>query len=643
MHSGLIAFGARSRVLSGRLLSRLGFHEDSFLLVLAILIGVVTAWAAVGFHELIIFIRNTLYTGAGPRSGLYGAGILMLIMIPAAGGLAVGLISRFVFRTREGHGVIDVIESVARTSGTVRPLSAVEKILTSAVTIGTGGSAGAEGPIVQIGAGIAAWFGQFFALARRHMPVLIGCGSAAGISAIFNAPIGGVFFTLEVILLDFSLRTFTPVVLASVVANVTTKAIFQLFGQDFGAIFALPAWEVAGRIDLSWAHMGNFVLLGLLCGAVGVSLTRMSGWTEGWFGRMPIPRWSKPALGGSMLGVLGVFYVLVFGWWLLDRPKPIPVDDYPLPAFFSDGYGVIRQLVQAGPPAGPEIATAATPTLSGFYAAHSPGILLLLLGSLVVIKIVATCLTLSSGGSGGIIAPSLFLGATAGGFLGVLLRLAGMDVAPHLYALVGMGAVLAAVVHAPLASILILLELTQDHNIILPAMLATVIATGAARLIFRDSIYTMSLRLRGVRLGTMADLTLLRRLTVEQVDLEPATVLNLHDPLQNALDIAAQTGAGNFIACDERGIYAGMLVARDLNTALLQREAVPLLLVEELVRADIPLVSSKEDLATVLDMFARHDVDHLPVSISPATGRVIGVITRAGLMRRYQRALGEGA
>ena len=646
--------GARVRVLVGRLLVRLGFQEESFLLALAILIGIVTAWAAVGFHELIVVIRNWLYSGIGPRTDLFGRGIFMLILLPAAGGLAVGLISRYVFLTREGHGIIDVIESVVRTSGIIRPLSAIEKILTAAITIGTGGSAGAEGPIVQIGAGIASGVGQLFAVARQHMPVLIGCGCAAGISAIFNAPIGGVFFTLEIILLDFSLRTFTPVVLASVVANVTTKAIFRMFGHEFDAIFALPSWQVHTQLDLSWAHMGNFVLLGLLCGVVGVSLTRLSAWMEPWFGRMRIPRWTKPGVGGALVGALAVIYVMVFGWWMLDRPKPIDFQDYPLPAFFSDGYGVIRQLVQAEPdaagpavaipaPAGPpQPGAAPATTFHGFYAEHTPRMMLLLLGALVVLKVVATCLTLASGGSGGIIAPSLFLGAAAGGFLGVLLRLMGMSVAPHLYALVGMGAVLAAVVHAPLASILILLELTQDHKIILPAMLATVTATGAARMLFRDSIYTMSLRARGVRVGTMTDLTLLRRLTVEQVNLEPATVLGLHDPLQTALSIADQTGAGNFVVVDDRKTYAGMLVARDLNTALMQREAVPLLLVEELVRTDIPLVSNKEDLATVLDIFARHDVDHLPVSISPTTGRVIGVISRSATMRRYQRALAEG-
>src|SRR5439155_17821666 len=200
----------------------------------------VTAGAAVGLHELIVLIREALYRRGGP-SYLYGRGVWLLIAIPAAGGLAVGALSRFVFREREGHGLVDVLESVLRAGGMIRPLSAVEKNATSAITIGTGGSAGAEGPIIQIGAAIASGIGQVFRLARPHMPVLIGCGSAAGISAIFNSPIGGLLFTLEVILRDFSIRTLTPLVIASVIANFTTRSIFTaFFHEDYRAIFNMP-------------------------------------------------------------------------------------------------------------------------------------------------------------------------------------------------------------------------------------------------------------------------------------------------------------------------------------------------------------------------------------------------------------------
>lgn len=624
----VLAGMVRIRLFASRALSRLGFREDAFLLLLAVLIGIVTAGAAVGFHELIQAIRNLLYANLGPRVALYHKGILLLILLPALGGLAVGLITRYVFGVREGHGIVDVIESVIRSSGIIRPLSAIEKILTSAITIGSGGSAGAEGPIVQIGAGIASGVGQLFGVARAQMPLLIGCGSAAGISAIFDSPIGGVFFTLEVILLDFSLRTFAPVVLASVIANVMTKEIFLWRHEQYEAIFALPPWVVSNQAELGWTHLANFILLGMVCGVVGVALTRMMSFTEERFERMHIAKEFRPAIGGALLGVLGVIYVMIFGWWMLGRPKPVTFGTYPLPAFFSDGYGVIRQLVSTG--------TAGGNTL---YEQYDLRVLMILLAVLVLFKILGTCATLGSGGSGGIIAPSLFLGATAGGFVGLFLRSIGAHVEPSVYAMVGMGAVLAAVVHAPLASVLILLEVTGDQKLILPGMLATIVATGIARNIFRDSIYSASLRERGVKLGTAADLSVLRRLTVESVELEPLTAVKPTDSLEHVLELTNRLGVGDFAVLDEGGNYAGMVVSDDVKVALLQREAVPLLLVRDLMRVEVTPVSISDDLAAVLDIFSKFDLDHLAVRVSKSSRKIVGMVSRAKMLRRYQRGL----
>lgn len=618
---------SRFRVVAVRLLGRLGFGEESFQVLLAILIGAVTAVAAVSFHELIDWIRRLLYMHLGGQVDLYSRGAALLIVLPAAGGLAVGLLSRYVFSAREGHGVVDVIESVIRSRGFIRPIAAIEKILTSAVTIGSGGSAGAEGPIVQIGAAIASGIGQLFRITRAHMPILIGCGSAAGISAIFNSPIGGVLFTLEVILRDFSVRAFAPVVIASVIANVTTQAIFRdVLGDPVRAIFQIPAWRV-GQSPLSgWGDIGGFALLGLLCGLVGVSMTRLMHRGEDLFSRLRLPQPLKPTVGGALLGLGGVFYIMVFGWAMLDQPKPFAFSAYAPPAFYGDGYGVVRELLG-----------------QDFYADARAHQLLLLLAFLCVAKIIATCLTLASGGSGGIIAPCVFLGAVAGGLLGMAMRqMPGVHgLQPHLFALVGMGAVLAAVVHAPLASILILLELTGDYGLVLPAMLASVIATGTARLLFRDSIYTLSLRRRGLRFGTAADVSLLRRMTVEQVDLEPATVVAAGDSFQQVLNLVDTTGARDLVVFDDKGRYVGMLVAEDIQTALIQREAVPLLLAGELCRTSVPMVHNGDDLATVLSLFTVHNVDRLPVCVSDASAGVIGVISRAALMKRYQRELGD--
>lgn len=616
---------SRGRVLSIRLLQRLGLREESFLIVPAIIIGVVSAGAAVGFHELIYKIRNVFYYSVRPEL-LYGWGLPLLIVFPAIGGLLVGVISRYIVRSREGHGVIDVIESVVRTSGFVRPAAAIEKIMTSALTIGSGGSGGAEGPIVQIGAAIASGVGQLFRFARHQMPVLIGCGSAAGISAIFNAPIGGVLFTLEVILQDFSIRTFTPLVVSSVIANVTTRAIFaQLEGSDYPAIFAMPTFGSGAATHLaSWAQVPNFVLLGLLCGLAGVTLTRVMGAFETRFARLSRLGALRPALGGAMVGAMGVIYVLIFGRLLLDQPKPFAFEQYPMPAFFSDGYGVIHTLLTGG-----------------FYAHMEVGTILLLLSFLCMVKIVATGVTLASGGSGGVIAPSLFVGATAGGFVGTMLRQTGWfeSLHPEVYALVGMGAALAAVVHAPMASILILFELTADYRVTLPAMLATVTAVGAARLVFPDSVYTYTLRLRGIRWGSASDLSILRRTCVEQVELEPASTLRPADPAQRVFDLVTQLGTISFVVTNEDGSYLGMVVTDEINQALIQREAVPLMIVSELMRTDIPLVSSGDDLSRVFDLFGKYEVSHLPVCLASKPKHVIGLISRNELMKTYQDAL----
>jgi CIC family chloride channel protein len=623
------------RILITRLLARLGIGEGALLVPLAAVIGVVTAAAAVGFHELIVFIRDHLYRleryGLG-TDFLYGHGLFLLVLLPALGGLAVGVFSTYLMRAREGHGIVDVLETVTRGGGgNIRLLVALEKILTSAVTIGSGGSAGAEGPIVQIGAAIASGVGRLFQVARPHFPVLVGCGSAAGISAIFNSPIGGVLFTLEVILLDFSVRAFTPIVVASVIANVATQGIFHHLDPHASqySIFVLPSWVTDHALRLTWGGVANFALLGAVCGLVGATLTRLMYRAEDAFGRLNVPRALKPALGGAAVGALGVLYVLLFGWGLLGRAKPVGLSYYPMPAFYGDGYGVVQRLLDGN-----------------FYGQFTTfGDVVLLLAFLVLAKIAATVLTLGSGGSGGVIAPSLFLGATSGALVGLLLQEAGYaaGVEVPFYALIGMGAVLSAVVHAPLAAILILFDVSQTPATIVPAMLASVVAAGSARLIFPDSIYSLSLRRRGVRVGSGGDLALLRRLTVEQVELEPVVSVAASMSLERLLQLTAETGASDVVALNPDGTYAGMVSSDDMRTALWQREAIPLLTVGELARGEVPVVRSGDDLASVVATFAQYEVNRLPVCVAARPERVIGLVSRSALMRRYHRALTAGS
>lgn len=612
----------RLAVLAKRLIARFGLRPDVFVLPLAVVIGVATSILAVVFHELIRFIRDQLYLRSGPEL-LYGRGLALLIAIPAAGGLVVGLVSRYVLRAKEGHGVVDVMESVIRSRGFVKPLSAVEKILTSAVTIGTGGSAGAEGPIVQIGAAVSSAVGNLLSLDRRHMPLLIGCGSAAGISSIFHSPIGGVLFTLEVILRDFSIRTFGPVVVASVVANITTQWSFSSMGlEGYHALFVAAPFQQLTDLALSWTHAGVFLGLGILCGLVGVSLTMMMRASERAFA--PLQRLGpiKPAIGGALLGVLGMVYILFFGW-MLNTPKPIPFDQYPMPAFFGDGYGVIHSMLTGS-----------------FGAATNSGSIVLLLSVLIAFKLIGTCVTLSSGGSGGVIAPSIFLGAALGSLTGSLLHAGSVSVVPtRVLALVGMGGVLVAVVHSPLASILILFELTQDPGVVVPAMLVTVTATGIARLIFSDSVYTMSLHRRGLRPGGAVDQSFLRQLTVERVSLDSIIRVRPNDTIEHLIEVAMQTKADNFLVVDEGGHMVGMIVGEDLKVASISRETGMLVTAADVMRQSVPALTTLDDLATAMDLFTEANLESIPVRLASHSGAVIGFLSRDTLMRLYQKRI----
>ncbi len=626
---------ARLRIIGNRLAVRLGIGDGAMLLPLAVLVGVLTATAAVAFHELILLIRDTLYRRAGAEF-LYGRGMWLLVVIPTVGGLVVGIITRLVSGEREGHGVVDVMESVARTRGFVKARTAIEKIFTSAVTIGTGGSAGAEGPIVQIGAAVSGGVAHVFRLSRHQMPVLVGCGCAAGISAIFNAPLGGLLFTLEVILHDFRARAITPIVVSAVIANVTMRGIVEwLYEHGHGnaayiTVFADPSLELAGQSLLSWQQVPAYALLGLACGLIGAGLTRSMQAGEGLFRRVVTgPPWVKamrPAAGGFLLGLLGLAAVLAAPESLGGRTGPFGFSEYPMPAFFGDGYGVIETLLQ--------------PT-GEFYDRYNAGALLALLVGLALIKLLATVLTLGSGGSGGVIAPSLFLGAVVGGATAVALRQLGWfgEVSLPAYTVVGMAALLAAVVHAPLASLLIIFEITGDtgsnNAILLPALLAVVVAIGSSRLITRDSIYDSALRRRGVRVAA-ADPQVLSRLSVEQVNLDPAATIRESEPFERVIELMDRWSSRNFAVLDATGKYVGFLVEEDVNLTLLGHEAMPLVVVGELMRTDVPLVSAGDDLQSAFDLFARLDVSHLPVGIGRGdTSRVIGLISRASLMRRY--------
>tara|TARA_R110002072_G_scaffold42064_9_gene117777 strand:+ start:61515 stop:63338 length:1824 start_codon:yes stop_codon:yes gene_type:complete len=590
-------------------------HPDGWLNVLGAIIGAITAIGAVLFAKGLLRVEHW----TGHLQGEWAWWTLPLI--PMAGALLTGLLVYRFAREAGGHGVPQVLDAIVRKGGKIPARIGLVKVIASICTVGTGGSGGAEGPIVQIGAVTGSVIANKIGVPRQHIGTLVGCGAAAGISSIFNAPIAGVFFALEILLRDFSLKTFTPIVIASVFATAMTQVIL---GEN-NAIFAteLPTYV------FSVFELPSYIVLGVLCAFGAWSFTMVLERGEDAFDKLRVHPVLKPVIGALMLGLLGLAGMWAFGNM---SGRSILGDGHEsIPAFFGNGYAVIGHLLD------PVSYTDAS-ILWG-----AMGVLLIL----VVAKILATTFTLASGGSGGVFAPGLFTGAAIGGVFGILLEKLGLIAdgsSPASYALVGMAAVIAGTTFAPMTAILILFEITREPHVLAPIMLAAIVSTAMTRKLMPDSIYTAKLRRAGVRIGTSRDMSLLRHVPVSSVDYAalPPEPVYASDPLSKLITLHAHHNVPDFPVVDSDGKYIGMVTGTDMRTALIDREAIPLLLVAELMRDDLPIIKPDEHLDTVMEKFARHEISSL-VLVDGFTGtKPLALVTRAKVMARYNAVLDEG-
>jgi CIC family chloride channel protein len=494
------------------------------LLGLALVVGGGAGGGAVLFRWLIKVFTLALsghgdYSAVGHAANPHvpGLGRWFVILAPVVAGLLYGPLVQFFAREARGHGVPEVMYAVARRGGRIAPQVAAVKALASALCIGGGGSVGREGPIVQIGSALGSTLGRIAKVAEPRMRVLVACGAAGGIAATFNAPLAGVFFAMELILRDFTAEAFGMVVVSSVTASVIGRAAF---GNH--AFLTLPPFGVH---DL--AQYALFAALGLLAGAAGVVFTRVLYWIEDgcdWvWAALRGPEWARPAVGGFLLG--GLLLVL--------------------PEMYGVGYPVLGHSV------------------TGTYTIAF--LLLLLVG-----KMVATSLTIGIGGSGGVFAPSLFIGAMLGSAYGQILH----HLAPGLagpagaYGLIGMGAVFAGAARAPITAVIIMFELTGEYTIILPLMAAIVLATGVSHLFTADTIYTLKLRRRGVDIDLPEHAPAMATVTVAEIMEPVGDVLPDDTPLIEAAEPVSRSRHGQIAVIDTDGAYRGVLTARALAEAL---------------------------------------------------------------------------
>ena len=559
----------------------------SALVPLAIVVGAVTGLGAVGFRLLIIGFTR-IFTGYDDYSDLGRIpsaqwpwlGVWFLVLAPVVAGAVYGpLVHRFAPEAR-GHGVPEVMYAVSHKGGRIAPQVTLVKALASALCIGGGGSVGREGPIVQIGSATGSTIAQLFRLTTPRMRLMVACGAAAGISATFNAPLAGPFFAMELILRDFAAESFGALVLSSVTADIIGRA---LLGDH--PFLSLPTFSIHSPIE--YLLYGT---LGVGVGVVGVVFSKILYAVEDvcdWLWRGP--EWARPAVGGIALGAL----LLV------------------LPQMYGVGYPVLEKAVE------------------GKYLV--PMLLLLMLG-----KMFATSLTIGIGGSGGVFAPTLFVGAMAGTAFGAIAHGAFPTVTESAgaYGLIGMGAALGGATRAPITAVVILFELTGEYSIILPLMAAVVMAAGTGRLLSKDTIYTAKLWRRGVDLDNPP---------------RPVPTFTAAEVLRDAPAPLCQDVSPNVAAAalseapyltlpviDADGTYRGCVSAADVADAL--DDSDPPETIRTLVRM-APTVSAETGARDIIAALDGHGGTGLPVLDTTGTA-VIGWITYETVLARMHPGIG---
>ncbi|UCF57115.1 MAG: chloride channel protein [Deltaproteobacteria bacterium] len=553
--------------------------------ILAAIVGLAGGFGAIGFRHLIGFIQSIFYGSAGnllelvPLTPWY-----FMIWIPALGGLLVGPLVYFLAREAKGHGVPEVMEAVALRSGIIRKRIVIIKSLASAISIGTGGSVGREGPIVQIGSAIGSTIGQVLRISEDRIRTLVGCGAAAGIAATFNAPVAGSMFALEIILGDFGLATFSPIVISSVVAT----AVSRHFLGDSPA-FIVPAYQLISAWELPL-----YVILGLFCALVAVTFTTVLYRSEDLFERLKFPEYLKAAVGGLMLGSMGLLF----------------------PHILGVGY--------------PAIDLALLQKLSWW-------LLLLLVG----FKVLGTSITIGSGGSGGIFAPSLFMGAMAGGFFGSVVHHIFPEVtaSPGAYSIVGMGAVVSGTTHGPLSGILILFEMTGDYKIILPLMIACIMSSLASGQILTDSIYTLKLARRGVNIKAGKEVNVLRSISVSDVMNPEVETIPENITLGGLAEKISKSKYKSFPVVDQARKLTGVITHYDYRDVVFDEDLKDLVVVKELATLKAVTVSTDDNLYNAMEKITSKDFSILPVVSAHDPHQLLGVLTRRDIISAYNRAV----
>ncbi len=564
---------------------RAKMREHSFVLTVAIIIGLLGGFGAVGIQYAIKEFQQLFWGGEFDLSTLASVAWWQKILIPALGGIFVGLIIQYVAKEAKGHGVPEVMEAITLRNGVIRPRVVLAKLFASAVYIASGGSVGREGPVIQIGSAIGSTVGQFFRVNPKRMRVFVACGAASGIAAAFNAPVAGALFAVEVILGDFAVAQFSPIVISSVAATVVSRHYLG----DFPA-FVVPKYHLGDPTELLF-----YAVLGVLAAGSALLFIKVLYSSEEFFDNLKWPEYVKAGIGGAGIGLVGLFF----------------------PQIFGVGYDTIDNALNN--------------TLIWQLAL-----------ALVFLKVMATSLSLGSGGSGGIFAPSLFIGAMLGSFFGSAMSqlFPEMGIVPGAYALVAMGGVVAAATHGPIAAILIIFEMSNDYKIILPLMITCIIATVLAMRLREESIYTLKLKLRGINIFGGREVNVLKSLHVRNNYNKSVVVIPESEPFIAILRQMSDSAHTHFYVADKEQKITGVISLNDLRQTILDYEHLKnILIAADIMNPRVIFVTLDETLDEVMRKFGQTNLEELPVVASLDNHEIAGSIQQNDVIELYNRQI----
>ena len=576
------------RQLVTAILRRFQLSENTFMAILAVIIGVLAGLGNYALRQTIDLIHHGVITQGMAHFAIdtnaWEWNRLYLILFPLVGGILMIPMGAYYARDLR-FGFSRFLEEVNLRGGKVPARTIFTRGLASAITIGTGCSAGQEGPIAQIGGAIGSKVGQSFKMGGDYLKTLVACGAASGVAATFNAPIAGVFFAHEIVLLSsFELSSFTSIVIASGMSTVVSRALLGDHPE-----FAPPAYTVGSYWELLF-----YVLLGILVGLLAAGFMTWHYRIKDWFAALKLPRLAKPVFGGLLVGIIGVF----------------------LPQVFGNGYTFIEQVL------------------------HGHGVWYIL-AALVVMKAVATSITLGSGMPGGIFAPTLFLGAVAGGTFGKLLQFAfpAMGISSGAFAMVGMGAFLAAATHAPMTGIFLLFEITASYQVIVPIMITCVIGVTICRRFHRYSLETMDLARAGIDLEAGKERNIMKSLLIGDVmNREPAAVAESMT-LREFTQFIARHKETNFPLVNREGELTGILSVQDFMGVVFEEDLLDLVVVKEIATQNVITTHEDEDLDQAMRKIGYRNIEQLPVVDRETHRKLIGIVSRRDIVSAYNRAL----